>query len=296
VPTPMRRCPRRAAPVADQEWHQGVAPYPRSLIELADAPKTVFTRGRADVLDRPVVAVVGTRRSTPYGERVARAVATVLARAGVCVVSGLALGIDTVAHEAALEADGATCAVLATGVDVVYPRAHARVQAAIAERGLLVTEYRAGTDARRWSFPQRNRLIAGLACAVVVVEAGQRSGALVTAEIASDLGRDVAAVPGPIDAPQSQGTNALIRDGATMITDAMDVLVLAGMTAVKRAVPPKLRGDEATVWRALAPGRIDTDTLAVQSRLPTPRCLAALTALELAGLVTGASDGTYARA
>lgn len=210
-------------------------------------------------------------------------------------MSGLALGIDTVAHRAVLGVGGATCAVLGTGLDIAYPRVHATMHVAIAERGLLVTEYAAGAEARPWSFPRRNRVIAGLARAVIVVEAGRASGALGTAAVALDLDRPVGAVPGPIDSPESQGTNGLIRDGAVVITDVTDVLLLAGLTARPGPVPP-MSDDETAVWQALARGRVDTDTLAFRSRLPTSRCLAALTALELAGLVTGELDGTYGRA
>ncbi|HWZ58291.1 MAG TPA: DNA-processing protein DprA [Gemmatimonadaceae bacterium] len=276
-------------------WRPGAAPYPESLARLAEPPRVLYAQGDAATIDRPVVAVVGTRRATPYGERVARGISTALARAGVCVVSGLALGIDTVAHQAVLGVGGATCAVLGTGLDIHYPASHARIQAAIAERGLVLTEYELGTPARRWSFPQRNRVIAGLARAVIVVEAGRASGALGTAVFADQMGRAVAAVPGPIDASQSQGTNGLIRDGAIAITDVTDVLLLAGVVGKGKGVPT-LSGDEATVWKALGTGRIDADVLAARSRLPTSRCLAALTALELAGLVTGELDGTYGRA
>jgi DNA processing protein len=255
----------------------------------------LYARGAATTLDRPIVAVVGTRRATPYGERVTRGIATVLARAGACVVSGLAVGIDTVAHQTALRVGGATCAVLGTGLDIAYPSAHARIQAEIAERGLVLSEYAWGVSARRWSFPRRNRVIAGLARVVIVVEAGRASGALGTATVANDLGRDVAAVPGPIDSPESQGTNGLIRDGAKVITDVLDVLVVAGLTTAKPVGLPPLSGDEEAVWKALAAGRIDANALARRSRLPTSRCLAALTTLELAGLVVGALDGTYGR-
>jgi DNA processing protein len=276
-------------------WRRGVAPYPESLLALPDPPKVLYAEGRADTLDRPCIAVVGTRRPTPYGERVTRGIAVALARGGACVVSGLAFGVDTVAHRAALDAGGATCAVLGTGVDVSYPRPHAHIQSTISERGLLLTEYPPGTGARRWSFPRRNRIIAGLSHLVIVVEAARASGALITARVALDLGREVAAVPGPIDAPASQGSNALIRDGACIVADALDVMVLAGLTTTRGGGAP-LAGEERIVWDALGDGRLSAEMAAVRSRLPTPRCLAALTALELAGLITGTADGTYGRA
>lgn len=272
----------------------GVVPYPESLSELRKPPDVLYAEGRLEVLGLQMVAVVGTRHPTPYGERVTRAIATALARAGACVVSGLALGLDTVAHQAALDAGGATCAVLGTGLDVCHPKKHAHIQAAIAERGLLLTEFAAGTEARPSSFPQRNRIIAGLASLVIVVEAGRKSGALITAGIAQDLHRDVAAVPGAIDAPASQGCNALIRDGANVIADALDVLVLAGLTAAPTAAP-MLSGDEAVVWTALGEGPSSAETVALRSNLSASRCLSALTTLELAGLVVGTSIDTYAR-
>jgi DNA processing protein len=276
-------------------WERGVDPYPKGLIELSHPPKVLYALGNRAVLDRPVVTVVGTRRATPYGERVTRAIATVLARAGACVLSGLALGIDTVAHIAALDAGGATCAMIANGLDVVAPPSHARVQAAIAERGLVLTEHALGTTPRPYSFPRRNRLMAAMARLVVVVEAGPKSGSLITANIALDLGRDVAAVPGPIDAPMSQGTNGLIRDGAKVVTDALDVLVLADLTTAPKA-EPRLKGDQAAIWKALADGRLHAESLAVRCGMPAARCLAALSELELAGLISGDFEGTYRRA
>jgi DNA processing protein len=278
-----------------ETWNRGIPPYPNALMQLEDAPAALYAQGTAGILDRPIIAVVGTRRATQYGERIARSIATVLARAGACVVSGLALGIDTEAHRAALDAGGATCAVLATGIDVVAPPSHRQVQQTIGERGLLLTECIPGTEARPWSFPKRNRMIAALAHVVVVVEAPRQSGALITANIAEDLGRTVAAVPGPIDAPMSLGTNALIRDGANIVTDALDVLVLAGLTAAPKA-EPRLQGDEAAVWKALADGRLDAESLSVRCGMSAVRCLTVLSALELAGLIAGAYDGTYGRA
>lgn len=275
-------------------WELGAEPYPESVAELDDAPALLFAEGARAILERPVVAVVGTRRATQYGERVTRSIAAVLARAGACVVSGLALGIDTVAHRTVLDMGGATCAVLATGLDVVCPPSHREVQATIARRGLLLTECVMGVEARPWSFPKRNRMIAALARLVVVVEAGHRSGALGTARIALELGRTVAAVPGPIDAPMSQGTNALIRDGASIVADALDVLVLADLTAVPKE-EPRLKGDQASIWKALADGRVDAESLAMRCGMPAARCLAVLSELELAGLIAGDFEGTYRR-
>jgi len=248
------------------------------------------------MLRLPMIAVVGARRASAYGERVARGIATALARAGVCVVSGLALGIDTVAHRAALDVGGATCAVLGTGLDRVHPPSHLRMHRAIAEHGVLVTEYPPGTEPSTWTFPHRNRLIAALAEATIVVEAAVGSGALGTADVAIDLQRHVAAVPGPIDLAGSVGTNRLLRDGAIVIAETADAVMLAGRSPTRAPWEPAQGSDEAAVWAALADGRADAGGLAARSGLPAGRCLAALTTLELAGVVRGGFDGTFGRA
>ena len=273
-------------------WARGDAPYPEQLNDLPDPPEALYAFGDATVLDRPVVVIVGTRRSSAYGERVTRGLTVALARAGACVVSGLAVGIDAAAHRAALDVGGASCAVMGTGIDVVYPRANRRLCQEIKDRGLVLSEYGPGVTARKWSFPRRNRILAGLARLTIVVEAARTSGALVTAGVAIDLGRTVAAVPGPVDAPESVGTNALIRDGAAVITDACDALVLAGLTPWAGAAIA-LTPDETAVRDALGDGPAPADIVTLRSRLPAARCLAALTALQLAGLVAAGFDGVF---
>jgi DNA processing protein len=187
--------------------------YPARLLDLPRPPKRLWWHGDLDLLNGKVVAVVGTRRATQYGRRMTAEIAGALARAGVTVVSGMALGIDAVAHRAALDATGGTVAVLGTGADVAYPRAHVALHAEIAERGAVLSELPPGAHSHRGSFPERNRIIAALAGATIVIEAPLDSGALITANRALELGRDVAVIPGPIDSPQSQGSNALLRDG-----------------------------------------------------------------------------------
>jgi DNA processing protein len=247
------------------------------------------------MLDRPCVAIVGTRRATAYAERVTRELARTLARAGACVVSGLARGVDASAHLGALEVNGATVAVLGTGLDVVYPKGHAALQREIAEKGLLLSELAPANAAHGGSFPRRNRIIAALASATIVVEAGVKSGALITAGHALELGRTVAAVPGPIDVPQSQGSNELIRDGAVAITSMADVLALLGLTAPVRTKDLEVGGSERLVWDALALGGADLDTLCTRSGLPAHEGLAAVGALELRGLVECALTGEIRR-
>ena len=276
----------------------GDADYPAPLTELFDPPPYLFTLGDLSVLARPCVAIVGTRRATPYGERVTTAIAGALAAAGVCVVSGMARGIDAAAHRAALAAGGRTVAVLGSGVDVPYPAAHASLHAEIVARGLVLSEHAPGERAGAGAFPRRNRIIAALASVTIVVEAGFKSGALITATHALDLGRTVAAVPGPIDAPQSAGANELLRDGAAVIATPADALALLGVRAPRPsrdASAAPLAPDEQAVWDALATGALDLDSVAARSRLPATRCLAAVTALELSGAIECALTGEIRR-
>jgi DNA processing protein len=207
----------------------GQAGYPVLLAQLHDPPARLFVRGgRSDLLTRTAVAVVGARSCSPYGAHVARSLARDRARAGLVVVSGLARGVDAEAHRGALDVDGATVAVLGCGIDVDYPRRHAELARRIAATGVIVSEYPPGTDPAPWRFPARNRIIAGLCAATVVVEARERSGALITADFALELGRDVFAVPGEITAGLSMGTNRLIRQGAAPLLAADDVLAALG--------------------------------------------------------------------
>jgi DNA processing protein len=270
--------------------------YPPALLDLPTPPRVLWAIGESAVLRPPVVAIVGTRKATPYGLRTTREIAGALARAGACIVSGMARGIDGMAHVAALDAHGYTVAVLGTGVDIAYPAGHRPLHARIREHGLLLSEELPGAHAGPGSFPRRNRLIAALASITIVVEAGTKSGAKITATDALDLGRTVAAVPGPIDAPQSAGTNSLIRDGATIIADVADALQLAGLTPpIRRPDPEMATAAERAVWSALGDGDLDVDTLAVRSGLPARDCLAAVTTLELSGAIECALTGEIRR-
>lgn len=271
--------------------------YPRELLDLGtDAPEAVWARGSLELLDvQPRVAIVGTRRTTPYGERVARELSTVLARAGACIVSGLATGIDGIAHRAALDANGATIAVLGTGLRQVFPRSHRLLQRAIAERGLLLTELEANDHGMPFTFPRRNRIIAALSSLTIVVQAGIKSGALGTAEYAEKLGRQVAAVPGPIDQPQSAGANWLLGNTAQVIGSVEDALALVGLTPPPRIPRGDPEGDEGRVWAALATGGMDIDSLCHRSGLPAAQCLAAVTKLEIAGSIECALSGEIRR-
>jgi len=265
------------------------ATYPGPLRSLRDAPPYLFALGDRSLLQRPAVAVVGTRAATPYGLRITRALSAELARAGAVVVSGMARGIDAIAHEAALDVGGGTIAVLGTGVDVPYPKFNKPLHARIAQHGLIVSELACGSRAFEGSFPRRNRLIAGLARAVIVTEAPTRSGALITSTIAADIGREVGVVPGPIDVPANAGSNRLLIDGATPILGPGDALTLgglAGQVPVHSRSAGQLSEDAQLLWRTLsASGPLSADALARAGGLEARRAGPALAALEIAGWV-----------
>ena len=205
--------------------------FPQSLAAIFDTPAGLFLRGNGelDVLDRPAVAIVGARSCSAYGAEVARMLGRELAAAGLVVISGLARGVDGHVHRGALEAGGLTVAVLGCGVDRDYPAAHAELATRIGQRGLVVSEYAPGVEPAPWRFPARNRIVAGLAQATVVVEARERSGALITADLALEEGREVFAVPGEITSSLSAGSNRLLRNGATPLTAVGDVLEAFGI-------------------------------------------------------------------
>ena len=279
-----------------QCWTRESAEYPVELLDLAQPPRELYAIGRTSALSRPRVAIVGTRNSTAYGERITRTLTRALVRGGVSIVSGMARGIDAAAHRTALEEGGNTVAVLGTGVDVPYPVGHRLLHRTIAEHGIVVSESPPGTRAGPGAFPRRNRIIAALAPVTIVVEAGFRSGALNTASQALELGRVVAAVPGPIDSDQSRGSNQLLRDGAVLIAAPEDALALLGVSAPQVAPPrPLLPESEQKVWDAIAGGFVDTDALPAATDLTIAECLAAITSLEIMGLVECSLAGEIRR-
>ena len=277
-------------------WTPESYEYPAELLDLAHPPRELHVIGRTSALSKPRVAIVGTRSSTAYGERIARTLTRALVRGGVSVVSGMARGIDAAAHRTALEEGGNTVAVLGTGVDVPYPVGHRLLHRAIAEHGMVVSENPPGARAGPGSFPRRNRIIAALAPVTIVIEAGFRSGALNTAAQALELGRVVAAVPGPIDSDQSRGSNQLLRDGAVLIAAPEDALALLGVSAPP-VVPlrPLLPESEQKIWDAIAGGFVDTDALPGATGLTIAECLAAITSLEIMGLVECSLAGEIRR-
>jgi DNA processing protein len=265
--------------------------YPPLLAELHDPPAAIHVRGDTEILAEPTVAIVGARSCSSYGAWVARELARELARAGVVVVSGLARGIDGEAHRGTLEGGGRTVAVLGCGIDRDYPRSHSELARRIGEHGAVVSEYPPGVEPAPWRFPARNRIIAGLCAATVVVEARERSGALITADFALELGRDVFAVPGEITSALSAGTNDLLRQGAAPLLSAGDVLEALGLEPAARQLPP-LSPAGSQVLRLLADGARDADDLARGSGRTTAEVAAVLVELELAGVASEA-DGLY---
>ena len=274
----------------------GSSSYPRSLLDLGDPPPVLFLRGRLELLEPASVALVGSRRATGYGRRTAARLARALARCGAVVVSGLALGVDGEAHRGALEAGGGTVAVLGAGPDVVHPPSHRRLFQSILEEGLVVSEFAPGTPPLAHHFPRRNRVMAALARVVVVVQAGVRSGALITARHALDLGREVLAVPGPIDAATSAGANELLRDGAHPVLGPEEIMRALGLPVmVEAALGPAPGTDAAALWEALSRAPEGVDALAGRTGLSATRTLVALSSLEIEGWVVQSAGARFAR-
>jgi DNA processing protein len=267
--------------------------YPPLLAAIHDPPPAIFLRGGGDTsaLSEPAVAVVGARACSAYGRSVARSLGRELAAAGLVVVSGMARGIDGEVHRGALEASGITVAVLGCGIDRDYPAAHAELARRICERGLVVSEYEPGVEPAPWRFPARNRIIAGLCEATVVVEARERSGALISADFALEEGREVLAVPGEITSALSAGTNALLRLGATPVTCVGDVLESFGLAPAEPDVATLGTAAQMLLER-LRDGALTGDELVRASGIDPAQASAALLELELARRVA-LEDGVY---
>ena len=273
-------------PASPRAVPRGHPDYPDGLSDLGDAPETVYVRGRVPARGA-AVAIVGARAATAYGESIAGRLAHDLAALGYAVVSGLARGIDAAAHRAALEGGGTTVAVLPGGLDAITPRHHAALAEAIAARGALLSDWPGGPPAARGMFVRRNRLIAALASAVVVVEAGETSGALSTAAAARRLGRPLLAVPGDVDRPGSQGCLALLRAGARLCAGAGDVLA---------ALPEAARPADARLLNALGAAPSSAEEIAARAELPLGQALATLLRLEWAGAAASCPGGRWRRA
>ena len=285
------------------------ASYPVALTTIADPPFVLWRRGRAEALAGPSVALVGSRAASAHALAVAARLAADLASAGVVVVSGLARGVDGAAHRGALEAGGTTVAVCGSGADIVYPREHAALARAIGSAGALVSELVPGTPPLPHFFPLRNRIISGLSRAVVVIEAGEKSGSLITARAALEQGRDVLAVPGAVLGGRNRGAHALLRDGAKMVESADDILEELGPSALVEPGGLSAPGAEpsATLRRGTASDdrvflaclpageACDVDGIAERSGLPLSRLLPRLLTLELAGAIRRVGGGRFLR-
>jgi len=273
------------------------AAYPPNLRQVYNAPPLLYVRGHLETRDEWAVAIVGTRRASVYGKEAARMIGAGLAQAGVTVVSGLARGIDTIAHRTCLDAGGRTIAVMGCGLDRIYPAQNARLAAEIMERGALVSEYALGTRPEARNFPPRNRIISGLSLGTVVVEADLGSGALITADFAAEQGREVFSVPGSIFARGSRGTNHIIQQGAKMVCNVVDVLEELNLTMVSeqaqaRAVIPE-NETEALLLQHLSSEPVHVDDLGRAVHLPIAQVSSTLALMELKGMIRQVGGMNY---
>lgn len=277
--------------------------YPKALLETPDPPALLYAKGRLDLVNRPSLAIVGSRSATPQGLATAKAFARVLSQTGLAIVSGLALGIDASAHEGALEDDGKTIAVVGTGADRIYPARNEKLAREIARSGLILSEFPLGTPPAAHNFPRRNRLIAGLSRGVLVVEAALGSGSLITARLAAEMGREVFAVPGSIHSPLSKGCHRLIRDGAKLIETAEDVLeelnIPISHAAAQHQDPQSAvisaDSEGSKVLSTMGFDPVEGDVLALRCGLTTDALYAILLTMELDGLVARLPGGRFQR-
>lgn len=277
--------------------------YPRRLKEIDDRPPVLYVRGELLPQDEWAVAVVGTRRATPYGRQAAEHFSTDLARHGITVVSGLARGVDAVAHRSSLAAGGRTLGVLACGLDIVYPPEHGRLALQIAERGALLSDYPLGTQPRSEFFPRRNRILSAVSLGVLVIEGDEKSGALITARVALDQNREVFAVPGSIYSPTGVGPNKLIQEGeAKLVTRTEDILEELNLTMTTATEQLELREvapddpTEASLLKALSTEPVHIDDVQRASGLPIATVSSALALLELKGMVRQVGPMSFVRA
>jgi DNA processing protein len=271
--------------------------YPQRLKEIDQPPPVLYVRGEYLPDDLFAVAIVGTRRVTPYGRQITEELSSFLAANGLTVISGLARGVDAIAHQAALKAGGRTIAVLGSGVDKIYPPEHRALAEQMMERGAIISDYAPGTPPDASNFPPRNRIISGLSLAVVVIEAGETSGALITAEFAAEQGREVFAVPGSILAPQSKGTNKLIQKGALPLLSVNDLMQALDITRVgeQKAARKIMPSDatEAKLLGVLGNEPLHVDEIRNQAELPIEKVSAALALMELKGMVRQVGGMNY---
>ncbi len=280
------------------------ADFPALLKQIGDFPLLLYARGNPGLLPMPQVAIVGSRHCTPGGVQNAIDFAAALARGGLTITSGMALGIDSAAHRGALDANGQTVAVIGTGIDRVYPARNRRLAAEIAERGLIVSEFPRNSPARPGHFPQRNRIISGLCVATLVIEAARRSGSLITARLAAEQGREVYALPGSIHNPQARGCHRLIGDGAKLAERPVDIVedlgallgfVIGEAVAAKSASPVALDSEQQKLLEAIGYDPVNCDILVQRSGLTIEQLSSMLTILELNDLIQSAPGGCFVR-
>ncbi|MCP5267621.1 MAG: DNA-protecting protein DprA [Zoogloeaceae bacterium] len=272
--------------------------YPQALLEIPDPPSVLYVRGQAELLNTPAIAIVGSRNATPQGESNARAFATALAGSGLCIVSGLALGIDAAAHQGALAADGATIAVIGTGADRLYPARNQSLACQIAANGAIVSEFPLGTPAAAANFPRRNRLISGLSRGVLVVEAAVESGSLITARLAGEQGREVFAIPGSIHSPQARGCHRLIRQGAKLVETAQDILEELNVPVNSKSQKHSNTGhkhSDDTLLQFAGFDPVTVDQLVARSGLTAEAVSVMLLQLELDGQIASLPGGRFQR-
>lgn len=269
--------------------------YPQALLNITDPPLLLYVKGSLDLLNRTALATVGSRNATPQGINNAEAFAKSLSNAGLCVISGMAHGIDAAAHRGALQGQGGSIAVVGTGLDKVYPAANRDLAHALASQGALISEFPLGTPPLAANFPRRNRIISGMSIGCLVVEASLQSGSLITARLALEQGRDVFAIPGSIHAPQSKGCHALIKQGAKLVEAAQDILEELGM---QLPAPPRVSGmpdADSELLQQLGFDPVDLDTLGSRCGLTVSKLSAMLLTLELDGRVCALPGGLYQR-
>ena len=277
------------------------AAYPQALLEINNPPALLYAIGNLKWLNHPSIAMVGSRSSTPQGEKNAEEFALSLCQQGLCVVSGMALGIDGAVHRGALKANGATIAVVGTGLDIVYPAKHRDLAHKIAERGLIVSEFPLGTPSKAQNFPRRNRIISGLSLGCLVVEANVESGSLITARLSAEQGREVFAIPGSIHSPVAKGCHQLIKQGAKLVENTDDILeelknVLTNVSPLGLMAGDKLNACEPnTVLDSMGFDPVNFETILTVSGLTSEALSAMLMMMELEGKITTLSGGNYQR-
>lgn len=271
--------------------------YPQTLLQIADPPPLLYAKGDPALLARPGLAIVGSRHASAQGAKNAEDFAEALCRHGLCIISGMALGIDGAAHRGALKAQGGTIAVVGTGLDIVYPARHRDLAHQIAEHGLMLSEFGLGTPSRPQNFPRRNRIISGLALGCLVVEANVRSGSLITARLAVEQGREVFAIPGSIHSPLSKGCHLLIKQGAKLVDDMQDIVDELGLPDVVPATSriKHVEEDADPLLQCMGYDPVGMETLLERSGLTSDRLSAMLLVLELENKIASLPGGRYQR-